>query len=116
MIGNIKSTGNLVAVIQQGSATASIKPADTKTVVIGNKENIRTNMDSKGCLRASLLNAGGGVIAEEYDGEYTVIPMVIEQKMETKKKLMKDDVTIKAIPVFRTSNESGTTVFIGSEL
>lgn len=53
----------------------------------------------------------------EYEGAYSVTPKVVEQRMETKNKVMTDDVTIKSIPFFNVSNESGgNTVFIGNEV
>lgn len=53
---------------------------------------------------------------ETYEGDYTTIPKVSEQKMDTKKKMMKDDVTIRQIPFHEFSNETGTTVVIGGIL
>ena len=53
----------------------------------------------------------------EYQGVYDVIPKVVEQRMETKNKVMRDDVTIKSIPFFNVSNTSGgSTVYIGNEV
>ena len=53
----------------------------------------------------------------EYQGVYDVTPKVVEQKMGTKDKLMRDDVTIKSIPFFNVSNASGgSTVYIGNEV
>lgn len=52
-----------------------------------------------------------------YDGDYQVVPKSIEQVLSTKDKKMTDDVTVKAIPYFETSNEEdGVTIFIGSEV
>lgn len=52
-----------------------------------------------------------------YDGDYEIIPKVDEQKLATAKKTMKEDLTIKAIPFFEVSNNTGgTTVTIGSEV
>ena len=55
----------------------------------------------------------GGTI---YDGEYEITPRVTAQTMSTRDKVMLDDVTIQAIPVYETSNNSGgTTVYIAKE-
>lgn len=52
-----------------------------------------------------------------YEGDYVVTPKVEEQTMPTKSKVMLDDVTVKAIPFFETSNTSGgTTVYIAKEI
>lgn len=51
-----------------------------------------------------------------YDGEYEVTPSVDEQILETKDTVMLDDLTIKSVPYYETSNISGTTVYIASEV
>lgn len=48
-----------------------------------------------------------------YEGEYSVTPSSAVQTLETRGKTMREDVTVLAIPYFETSNESGTTVYIG---
>lgn len=56
-------------------------------------------------------------IGDPYVGEYTVTPTVEEQIMQTKEKIMRDDVTIQAIPYFEVSNTSdGVTVYIANEV
>lgn len=52
--------------------------------------------------------------ANEYEGEYTVVPKFSETKLQTKDKIMRDNVTVTPIPVRSTINESGgATVYIG---
>lgn len=52
-----------------------------------------------------------------YEGDYTVTPAVNAQTLPTKEKVMLDDLSIKAIPYFETSNNSGgNTVYIGNEV
>lgn len=54
---------------------------------------------------------------EPYDGSYVVTPKVSEQVLSTAEKVMSDDMTIKAIPFFKTSNQmGGDTVYIGNEV
>ena len=57
----------------------------------------------------------GDIPTEIYDGEYTVKPMPYEsQELETRDKLLQDNVVVLAIPYFETSNISdGLTVYIG---
>ncbi len=52
---------------------------------------------------------------ERYDGEYVVTPLAKnEVVLETSGKIMLDDVTVRKVPYFETSNESGGyTVYIG---
>lgn len=49
-----------------------------------------------------------------YTGEYVVIPRSFEQSLETAQRYLLEDVTVRKIPYFETSNESGTTVYIGT--
>ena len=63
--------------------------------------------------QAVIVSVGG----EPYEGEYEVTPKISSQTLATAKKLMKDDMTIKAIPYFDVSNPAGgQTIYIGSEL
>ena len=49
-----------------------------------------------------------------YEGEYSVTPRFVEQKLETKDKLMTDDVTVEIIPAHEVTNPAGgLTVTIG---
>lgn len=49
-----------------------------------------------------------------YEGDYEVTPRVYEQILETKDKLMLDDVTVKVIPLSKVINlQNGYTVTIG---
>ena len=52
---------------------------------------------------------------DEYQGQYEVTPILYdEQELRTRDKLMRDNVTVKAIPVVITSNPyDGKTVVIG---
>lgn len=55
--------------------------------------------------------------ADVYTGEYVATPKTTEQMLETKDKLMKNNVTIKQIPYFDVSNTSGgSTVYIANEV
>ena len=62
-----------------------------------------------------VIRIGKGASAEYYDGETIVKPIPWDpQVLDTKNKLMPDDVTVLAIPYFETSNLSdGLTVYIG---
>ena len=56
-------------------------------------------------------------VGTPYEGDYIVTPKVEAQTMPTKERIMLDDVTIKAIPYFETSNTSGgNTVYIAKEI
>lgn len=51
-----------------------------------------------------------------YRGAYTVTPKEDAQTLATKNTIMTDNVTVKAIPYYETSNADGETVYIGKEL
>lgn len=51
---------------------------------------------------------------EFYDGEYIVTPDTINQYLETDAKVMRDDVTVLAVPYAEVSNpDGGLTAIIG---
>ena len=52
-----------------------------------------------------------------FEGDYFIVPTVESQTLETKGKLMKNDINIREIPYYEVSNEaSGNTVYIGGDL
>lgn len=57
-------------------------------------------------------------ISETYQGEYIVMPSLTEETvLRTNGLLMTDDVTVKEIPYYETTNQSGgTTVYIAMEV
>lgn len=53
---------------------------------------------------------------ERFDGSYTVIPAVAAKSLQTKDRLMGDDVTVTAIPYYEVSNpQGGSTIVIGDD-
>lgn len=58
------------------------------------------------------------IVGDVYEGEYVVAPMPFqEQVLETRAKTMEQDVHVKEIPYFETTNiQNGYTVYIGSEV
>ena len=62
----------------------------------------------------TLALGSEGAYVPPYTGEYVVIPRLTEQVLETDRKRMTDDVTVKEIPVTYTLNpQNGRTVVIG---
>ena len=52
-----------------------------------------------------------------YEGEYNITPLAFEQQeLETKNKILEDNLIVKEVPYFEVSNIQGTTVYIGSEV
>ena len=54
------------------------------------------------------------LIPETYEGEYVVIPKTTPQVLLTKRKNMREDVTVTEVPYEETANPYGTTVSIVS--
>ena len=87
---------------------------------------LRASLSGSGTLNGTLSAAIGlsgtltvpsaaGIVA--YDGAYEVVPKAYEeQTLPTEGKLMADDVTVFRVPYFETSNVSGETVYIASEV
>lgn len=63
-----------------------------------------------------------GVITERdvdhewYDGPYEVTPKVYAQELSTSQKVAREDISVSEIPKFDVKNNTGTTVYIGSEV
>lgn len=49
--------------------------------------------------------------AEYYDGEYEITPTVDAQTLPVAEKTMREDLTVKEIPVYDVSNTAGGTTF-----
>ena len=88
-----------------------------------NQSNVR--LDAKLQTNSKCLNAEFAGFqkvseikdAEPYTGAYEVTPKVEAQTMHTAQKLMAQDVTIKAIPIYDvTNNTGGSTVYIAREV
>ena len=62
------------------------------------------------------FNVGGTSQIPPYDGEYEVIPKTYdEQVLPTRNKRMINNLTVKKIPQYEVSNDSGYTLIIGDE-
>ncbi len=65
---------------------------------------------------------GNGIVkydssTELYTGEYNVVPKAAEeQRLPCAGKKMEKDVTVQRVPYYETSNDTGITVYIASEV
>lgn len=50
--------------------------------------------------------------AEPYEGEYSVLPLPEQQTLSTAKKYCVEDITIKSIPFYEVTNDSGGTTVV----
>ena len=68
-------------------------------------------------LVTAELTLPKGKASPAYQGEYVVIPKAeTETILQTTGFKMLDDVTVRKIPYYETSNPSGTTVYIANEV
>lgn len=87
--------------------------ADRLTFVLDSGESLSFALVEGGALTFDV-STPHVLDAEIYTGDYEVTPMTHTQILYTNDKLMTDDVTVKEIPYFETSNENGTTVYIAN--
>lgn len=84
-------------------------------VRIVEKKPMRVRLLEKRPLIVRLQNVTivNRVASDPYLGEYVVTPYKEDRVLPTKYKDMTDDVTVKRIPMFEVSNDSGITLVIG---
>lgn len=83
----------------------TLDSANNLSFSLGNDENMAFGISTPHVIDADV-----------YDDAYEITPKTYTQKLETKSKLMKDDITVLEIPYFETSNEDGTTVYIANTI
>ena len=72
-------------------------------------------LQSIGTLSGSLSVPEQGALPV-YDGPYHVIPKAWQgQELETRQKMMEDNVTVDEVPYIEVSNPEGTTCIIATE-
>lgn len=64
-------------------------------------------------VHARIFGQAVRIEPEHYGGEYNVTPGFDTQILETACKYMTGELTVSPIPIHRTANPYGTTVFIG---
>ena len=85
-------------------------------ILTGHLQTLQTvtgSISSTGTVTGTITIGGGGDYPA-YTGEYVVTPTLSEQTLETFRKVMSDNVTVREIPITYTSNpQDGQTVLIG---
>lgn len=91
--------------------------------IVYTEQGISGRVSHDGNLQGIITMDGtiGGIVGyrqcvehPKYQGEYEVTPRSFAQVLDTDNKLMEDDVNVKAIPYYETSNTYGETVYIGT--
>lgn len=86
----------LFTAIDEGTAVLEAKDTQTANVIAKGSEKV--------VIKAVSSLAGKGI---PYKEAYEVTPTMEEQVLPTRSKVMRDDVTVHAIPYTQTTNESG---------
>lgn len=88
-------------------------------------DRVKGTLSSAGNLTGTL--SGGNTVTgglaikvvesesrQQYDGDTVIIPATSDIVLETANKLVSDDILVKEIPTFETSNEFGVSFIIAS--
>lgn len=73
--------------------------------------SLNGDMTAKGKMSGKVKSAETKPLPE-YEGEYVIDPKFEDITLETKKKSLYDDMTVKAITTLEVDNEQGGTTFI----
>lgn len=83
-------------------------------VILEENATLNVELSSSSSIGISVeIQTPHAVDVETYEGEYEITPSVSRQELETKNRLLSDDIVVKEIPYYETSNESGITIYIG---
>ena len=93
MIGNIEDTNKL-----QGTLKTNV--------------NIQGSINSQVAITGNLIN---GARYRNYNGDYEITPTIIDQTLQTRNKVLNQDILINRIPYREENNDFGKTIYIGSE-
>lgn len=81
---------------------------------------LKARLISETSISAKLVEGGVTIVladAETYKGSYEVTPKAGPQTLPTAEKYMEEDVRVKGIPYYETSNAAGgNTLYIASEV
>lgn len=77
------------------------------------KGQLNTNISLNGILSTSNSLNGSIRYYDEYQDTYTITPSTEAQTIETKNKLLADNLTINPIPYVEEQNDYGMTIYIG---
>lgn len=85
---------------------------DTITGTLQTDINITGILTPNTNLSGTIIN-GEGTHKSNYSGSYELTPQTEGQTIETKNKIMTDNIEINPIPYQEVSNQYGKTVYIG---
>ena len=115
LTGTIISSSELVGSIQSTQflcGTINSIPKITGTISGGRAGNLIGQLQSQGTI-TGIINISDGI--PEYQGGYIITPKIHAQLLNTKDRILKDNISVLEIPYYETSNLTGKTVYIGGE-
>lgn len=114
--GKLQTQGILVGSLgKESTIQGKLQTEGSLAGAVGGRSSIEGNVETMGFLVGDV-GFPSCAYPRSYEGDYEVTPKVYAQMLDTDRKYMREDVTVKAIPYYETSNESGTTVYIADEL
>lgn len=106
--GNIRQHRALSGkVSSHGSLIGMMNPSTHVDGHRNNKLKLQGLMSAPHYLQGYVAASMAYSDLEEYDGAYDITPLAIMQRLSTKHKKMKDDMTIHATPYSEVSNDYG---------
>ena len=112
---NLSSNSNIAGFINDTKITGNISSTININGLLKNNNNLNSNIQSNTNISAKLT-VGGSSSYLDYSGSYDIIPNQEDQTLQTKDKILRENMLVEKIPYFETSNEYGETVYIGSEV
>jgi len=118
IIGVLTPVPNINGLLSGGTIIHGTLSGETSLVGSLTSESTLNGRLSANQTLVGTLSIPLSADANVYDGDYVVTPKVAESTvLATKSKVMRDDVTVKEIPLYETTNPSGgTTVYIAMEI
>ena len=75
---------------------------------LSRRQSLTGALSRRGAMLTGIMTIPQVMDAETYDGAYEVTPKAFDETvLETERKLMRHDVTVREIPYYETSNLSG---------
>lgn len=115
---NLKEVKTLKASISKsGNIAISMNPElGLKTILSKSSDFLKGSLNKKYSLTGSFsLPVMQSSVEDIYYGPYEVTPKSKEQVLYTKDKILNNNVSVKKIPYYETSNLTGKTIYIGGE-
>ena len=77
-------------------------------------QSLRGSLSSPNGLRGTVVMKNEGAPYSYYTGDTEITPTSSDQLLDTSHKVVTDDILVKKIPTYMTSNEFGVTFIIAS--